>query len=145
MKIKKLCVLIMTGVLTCTAPAAVYAQDSSVEILLDNQIDSLLEDPDKAVDIIMYVKEFIDQQDVSDEEILDIIGMAEDNFQISLSDSEKESLLNIVKKFKDMDIDEEELRSQINQVYDKMDELGIGKEEVKGIVAKLIDLVKGIL
>lgn len=145
MKIKKFSALLMAGVLSCTAPAVVYAEDSSMDILMENEIDSLLEDPDKAVDIIMYVKDFIDQQEVSDEEIMDIIGLAEDNFQISLSDSEKESMLNIVKKFKDMDIDEDELRSQITRVYEKMEELGIGKEEVKGIVAKLMDLVKDIL
>lgn len=145
MKIKKLSALVMAGVLSCTAPAVVYAQDSSMEILMDNEIDSLLEDPDKAVDIIMYVKDFVDQQEVSDEEILEVIDMAEENFQISLSDSEEESLLNIVKKFKDMDIDEEELRSQVSKVYEKLDELGIGKEEVKGFMAKLVDFVKDLL
>ena len=44
-----------------------------------------------------------------------------------------------------MDIDQEQLKSHISQVYDKLESLGITKEDVKGILGKLIDVVKNIL
>ena len=44
-----------------------------------------------------------------------------------------------------MDIDEEQLRTEINKVYDKLESLGITKEDVKGILGKLVDVVKNIL
>ncbi len=44
-----------------------------------------------------------------------------------------------------MDLDENELRSQVNKVYDKLESLGITKEDVKGILGKLVELVKGFL
>ena len=44
-----------------------------------------------------------------------------------------------------MDLDENELRSQVNKVYDKLESLGITKEDVKGILGKLVDLVKEFL
>ena len=44
-----------------------------------------------------------------------------------------------------MDVDEEELREQVTRVYEKMDELGIGKEEVKSFLEKAVDFVKGLL
>ena len=44
-----------------------------------------------------------------------------------------------------MDLDEDELRSQVRKVYVKLESLGITKEDVKGILGKLLDLVKGIL
>ena len=44
-----------------------------------------------------------------------------------------------------MDLDENELRSQVNKVYDKLESLGITKEDVKGILGKLVELVKEFL
>ena len=53
--------------------------------------------------------------------------------------------LKIYNKFKNIDIDEENLRTQVNKIYDKLESLGITKEDVKGILGKLIDLVKSII
>ncbi len=151
MKISKLCAIIMAGFMVCTAPAAVMASDTQAaisaaeELLEDNQIDAVLSDPDKAADIIIYVKDMIDGQDITDQNIYDAIDMAATEFGISLSDSDRESLFNIAKNVRDMDIDEEELRSNIKSVYEKLEELGIGKEEVKSFLEKAIDFVKGIL
>lgn len=145
MKVKKIGALILAGVLTCTTPSAVFAEEMTEEILMDTVIDSLLDDPDEVADIVIYVKNLIDEQDISDDDIRSIIDEAEDHFQVSLSDSDKESLLKIVKKFKDMDLDEEQLRSDINSVYDKLESIGVEKEDVKGILGKLIDFAKNIL
>ena len=50
--------LIVAGVIMCTTPAmpvmASDAVESVQEIISDNEIDSLVSDPDKVVDIIMY-------------------------------------------------------------------------------------------
>ena len=46
--------------------------------------------------------------------------------------------------FKDSNIDEEQLRSTVTKVYDKLEEMGIGKEEVKGILHKLVDFAKSL-
>ena len=48
-------------------------------------------------------------------------------------------------KFKNTDLDEDQLRSQVNKVYNKLDELGITKEDVKGIIGKLVDFARSIL
>lgn len=145
MKIKKMSAILLAGMLACTAPAPVFAAESTAEeILMDNSIDSLLSDPDKVVDVIMYVKDLVDQQDVSDQDLNDAIDMAADHFQISLTDSEKESLVKLARKFMDMDINEEQLRSQVTKVYDELQSLGIGKEEVKGFLEKAVDFVKGL-
>lgn len=145
MKVKKLGVLILAGVLTCTTPSAVFADDITEEILMDTAIDTLLSDPDKVADIVIYVKDAIDQQDISDDDILYVIDQAAENFDVDLSDSDKESLLKIVKKFKDMDIDEDQLRSDIKSVYDKLESMGVDKEDVKGVLGKLINFAKSIL
>lgn len=145
MKIKKLSAILLAGMLACTAPAPVFAAEGTAEeILMDNSIDSLLSDPGKVVDVIMYVKDLVDQQEVSDDDINSAIDMAAEHFQISLTDSDKESLVKLVNKFKNMDLDEEQLRSQVTKVYDELESLGIGKEEVKGFLEKALEFVKGL-
>ena len=61
------------------------------------------------------------------------------------SDSEKQTLIQLYDKFKNTDLDEDQLRSQVNKVYNKLDELGITKEDVKGIIGKLVDFARSIL
>ena len=60
MRIKKAGIFIIAAAITCTAPAvpaiAADTSESVQEIISDNEIDSLVSDPDKVVDIIMYVK-----------------------------------------------------------------------------------------
>ena len=149
MKIKKIGALIMAGVLMCTAPAAsVMASDVAdtvQEIITDNEIDSLASDPDAVVDIIMYAKDQIAQQDISDDQIREIIQAGENTAGVSLTEEEENKLITIVKKVKDTNIDEEQLRSTVTKVYDKLQEMGIGKEEVKGILHKLVDFAKSLL
>ena len=149
MKIKKFGALIMAGVLMCTAPAASVmasdAADTVQEIITDNEIDSLASDPDAVVDIIMYAKDQIAQQDISDDQIREIIQVGENTAGVSLTEEEENKLITIVKKVKDTNIDEEQLRSTVTKVYDKLQEMGIGKEEVKGILHKLVDFAKSLL
>lgn len=153
MRIKKLSAMVLAAVLICTAPAAVYASqdnteaavDAAIDILKDSAIDDLLSDPDKVVDIIVYVKDAIGEQEVSDEEIRNVIGLAEDSLGITVSDSDKDTLISLFKKFKDMDLDEEQLRSQVNKVYDELEKLGITSSDVKGFLVKTIEFVKNIL
>ena len=143
MKINKLSAFILAGALTCTTPAMVYADttsdavDQAVSVLENSGVDDLLSDPDKVVDIIVAAKDAIGQIDVSDEEISNAIDVAASGLGISLTDSEN--------KFKNMNLDENELRAQITKVYDKLESLGITKDDVKGVIGKLIDIAKSLL
>ena len=100
MKVNKLSAVILAGVLACSTPSAVFAQESSAEeILMDAAMDSLLSDPDKVADIIIFAKNMIDQQELSDEEMKNIIDQAADQFDVSISDSDKDTILKLLKKF----------------------------------------------
>ena len=151
MRINKLTAIVLAGAISCTAPAMVYADDTSaavdqaVEMLQESGVDELLSDPDKVVDIIVAAKEAVGQTDVSDDTISSAIDVAASSLGVTLSDSDKSTLVSLYNKFKNMDLDEEQLRSQINQVYDKLESLGITKEDVKGVFGKLVSFVKDIL
>lgn len=145
-KIKKLAAVLMAAAVLCTAPVTVMASSESQteQVIMDN-VDNLLSDPDKVADIIVYVKDLVDQQQITSDQLSSGVDMASEALGISLTDTEKESLVNVAQKVLDMNLDAEQLRSQIETVYDKMEEMGIGKEEVKGIIQKVIDFAKSIL
>ena len=44
-----------------------------------------------------------------------------------------------------MNISDEEIRNGVNDVYNTLESLGIGKEEVKGILKKAINVVKNLM
>ena len=136
-KMKKSAALILAGVLACSAPMPVMASTDTevVESLLDSGIDFLASDPQKAVDIIMYAKDLVDQQNIT---------QAADHFSVTLSDSEADSLVSVVRKVLDAQINEDALRSDVNSVYNKLKDMGVTKDDAKGLVAKLIDFVKGL-
>ena len=144
--IKKLTGIMMAGALAFSVPVPAIASGfdtSSLEALIDSGVDAVFSDPDQTVDIIMYVKDKIGQQDVTDDQIRTVINEAADAFQISLTDSEKDNLVDLARKVKDANIDEDELRNDVNAVFDKMDALGVEKNDVKGFLKKILNLVKG--
>ena len=144
--IKKLTGIMMAGALAFSVPVPAIASGfdtSSLEALIDSGVDAVFSDPDQTVDIIMYVKDKIGQQDVTDDKIRTVINEAADAFQISLTDSEKDNLVDLARKVKDANIDEDELRRDVNAVFDKMDALGVEKNDVKGFLKKILNLVKG--
>lgn len=153
MKIKKMTALIMAGVISCMTPAAVIAseqdlasEESMIESLVtDGYISELLSDPDKVVDIIMFVKNLLKDQNITEGDISSAIDMAADEFGISLSDSEKSSLVSIVKEMIEMDIDEDELRDYVEKIYSTMERLGIDQEDANGIIKKGISILKRFL
>ena len=144
-KMKKSAALILAGVLACSMPMPVMASSDTevVESLLDSGIDFLASDPGKAVDIIMYAKDLVDQQNITDDQVRSAVTQA-DHFGVSLSDSDVDSLVSVVRKVLDAKIDEDALRSDVNSVYSKLQDMGVTKDDAKGLVSKLIEFVKGL-
>ena len=147
-KIKKLTAAVMTAAVLFCAPVTSMAADTAgsqaEEVIMEN-VDNLLSDPGQVADIIVYVKELIDQQQITGDQIASGVDMAAEVLGISLTDSEKEAIVNVAQKVLAIDVDADALRSQIESVYDKMEDMGIGKEEVKGFIQKVIDFAKSLL
>lgn len=147
-KIKKLTAAIVSAAVLFCAPVTSMAADTAgiqaEEVIMEN-VDNLLSDPGQVADIVVYVKDLIDQQQITGDQIASGVDMASEALGISLTDSEKEAIVNVAQKVLAVDVDADALRSQIESVYDKMEELGIGKEEVKGFIQKVIDFAKSLL
>lgn len=148
-KMKKSAAFILAGVLACSAPIPVMASTDTdtevVESLLDSGIDVLASDPQKAVDIIMYAKDLVDQQNITDDQVRSAINQAADHFDVELSEAEVDSLVSVVRKVLDAQINEDALRSDVDSVYNKLKDMGVTKDDAKSLISKLIDFVKGLL
>ena len=98
------------------------------------------------MDKVSYLQEKVSSLAERLSELKDhLIDTAAQAAGFTLSDSEKSTLVSLYNKFKNMDLDEEQLREQVHKVYDKLESLGVTKEDVKSIFGKLVDMVKDIL
>lgn len=108
------------------------------------------EEEGKLQEVIDYVKAEVIAGDISNwEDILDIIEKAELEFNITLTDEQKEQIAGLMQQIADLDIDPTKLLEQAGDLYDKYGETalkeakevldGIFTEEVK---ASLWDSVK---
>lgn len=108
------------------------------------------EEEGKLQEVIDYVKAEVIAGDISNwEDILDIIEKAELEFNITLTDEQKEKIATLMQQIADLDIDPTKLLEQAGDLYDKYGETalkeakevldGIFTEEVK---ASLWDSVK---
>ena len=138
------------GIISCTSPMMVMASDSSSvmsqaeEILKDNEIESLASDPDKVGDIIVYVKGLFDSNQISDDEISQGIDEAADHYGVTLSEDDKNSLVNIISKFRGIDISDDQIKGYVSDAYSTLKDMGVTKSDVKNIFEKAIEFIKGM-
>lgn len=108
------------------------------------------EEVGKLQEVIDYIKAEVIAGDITDlEDIKDIIENAELQFNISLTDEQKQQIADLMQKIADLDIDPTKLLEQAGDLYDKYGETvlaeakeildGIFTEEVK---ASLWDSIK---
>ena len=94
------------------------------------------EEADKLQEVIDYIKAEVIAGDITDlEEIKDIIANAELQFNISLTDEQKQQIADLMQKIADLDIDPTKLLEQAGDLYDKYGEtvLAEAKEILDGI------------
>ena len=141
-RLNKVTALVIAGVISCTSPMMVMASDSgsvmsqAEEILKDNEVGSLASDPDKVGDIIVYVKGLFDSNQITDDEISQGIDEAADHFGVSLNEDDKSSLVNIISKFRGIEMSDDQIT---------LKDMGVTKSDVKNIFEKAIEFIKGML
>lgn len=94
------------------------------------------EEEGKLQEVIDYVKAEVIAGDISNwEDILDIIEKAELEFNITLTDEQKEQIAGLMQKIADLDIDPTKLLEQAGDLYDKYGETALkeAKEMLDGI------------
>ena len=99
----------------------------------------------KVGDIIVYVKGLFDSNQISDDEISQVIDEAADHYGVTLSEDDKNSLVNIISKFRGIDISDDQIKGYVSDAYSTLKDMGVTKSDVKNIFEKAIEFIKGML
>ena len=119
--------------------------ESLQQILKDNEVGSLASDPDKVGDIIVYVKGLFDSNQITDDEISQGIDEAADHFGVSLNEDDKSSLVNIISKFRGIEMSDDQIKGYVSDAYSTLKDMGVTKSDVKNIFEKAVEFIKGML
>ena len=115
---------------------------------MTSELGETLEDPQKAAELVAFIKNEVASQNLSEEEISTLIDKAAEEFGVTLSEQNKQSLAELMEKIDKLDLDVEQLKDQISGVYEKLDQMGIhidlDSEEVQGFLAKIIQFFKSL-
>ena len=119
------------------------------ELVVTSNLGETLEDPEKAAELIAFIKNEVASQNLTDDQISELINQASEEFGVTLSEENKQSILELMKKIDDLDLDVNQLKDQISNLYDKLDSMGIhidlDSEEVQGFFSKIVEFIKDFL
>ncbi|MCR4605619.1 MAG: DUF1002 domain-containing protein [Eubacterium sp.] len=104
---------------------------------------------DKASQLIAIVKNAVLEGDLkSDEDILKAIDDGAAKLGVTLSDSDKQEILDLMKKIGSLDIDLDSLQKAAQSIYDSLGDIGIDLDDAGGFFSNIFsaigDFFKGI-
>lgn len=103
------------------------AMDTAVdELVTTGKLGDSLGDSEQAVQLIAYIKQLVIENHLdTDEGIRKAINDAEKEMEVTLSDEEKDEILNLMRKVNDLDLNIDSLKEQAKQIYDKLEEMDL--------------------
>lgn len=88
--------------------------------------DAVGGDAAQAEEFMAYVKQEVVKGGLDDEKsINEAIEKACEEFDVTLTESQKQQLLGVMKKISDLDLDWDQLLNQASDLYDRLDEMGL--------------------
>lgn len=112
------------------------------EIVVTGELNESLGDDAQTEEFIAYVKQKVVEGGLqSKEKIQEAISEACDKFEITLSDSEKESITALMEKIGSLDINIDSLMKQAGSIYDSLKEM----ESSSGFLSKIAAFFKKLL
>ncbi|MGN0290695.1 MAG: DUF1002 domain-containing protein [Lachnospiraceae bacterium] len=105
--------------------------------------DAVGGDKAQAEEFMAYVKQEVVKNGLDDEaSINEAIDKACKEFNVTLTESQKQQLLGVMKKISDLDLDWDQLLNQASDLYDRLDEMGLLSDN--GFLGKIKDFFRSI-
>lgn len=126
-------------------------KDAAVnELVVTGELSDSIGDSQSASDLIATLKDEVLSKGLStDEEILTAIDKVAKQFDITLSEQDKQTLLDLLKKLASLDIDPDAIKAEAKKVADKLADMGVDVDGLWGTISRifqgLIDWLKGVL
>lgn len=112
---------------------------ASQELAVASSLGMALEDPARAEQLIGMIKNEVIANDHSREEVGAIIDKTASEMQISLTEGDRQKILDLMDEVKGLDLNIDDLKQQVSAVYSKLQkvDLGVEKEQAKGFLDRL--------
>lgn len=119
------------------------SMDTAVnELVITSQIAEDV-DAEDVEELIAYVKARVVQEGLdNDEAISQAIDDGAAEIGITLTEEEKQRIIDLMKKINDLDLDIDSMRAQASELFNKLEDMGIDKEQAKGFFQKIVDSLK---
>ena len=62
---------------------------------------------------------------------------------MSLNEDDKSSLVNIISKFRGIEMSDDQIKGYVSDAYSTLKDMGVTKSDVKNIFEKAIEFIKG--
>ena len=95
--------------------------------------------------ISLFMKGLFDSNQITDDEISQGIDEAADHFGVSLNEDDKSSLVNIISKFRGIEMSDDQIKGYVSDAYSTLKDMGVTKSDVKNIFEKAVEFIKGML
>lgn len=112
------------------------------ELVTTSELGNVLNDPDTAEQLVGFIKNEVVEKDLSESEINDLITKAAEEFQVELSDEDRQKIADLMEQIKGLDLDVNALKEQVSGLYDKLKGLDIQlTDEQKGFLSDLFNRI----
>lgn len=119
------------------------SMDTAVnELVITSQMAESL-DSEQIEELIAYVKAKVVEEGLDDEEsIRAVIEEGAAQLGLTLTEQEIDTIISLMKKISELDLDFESMKEQAGEMFDKLEAMGIDKEEAKNFFQKILDAIK---
>lgn len=119
------------------------SMDTAVnELVVTSQMAEGLDSED-VEELIAFVKAKVVEGNLdSDEAISEAIDEGAEQLGISITQEEKDTIISLMKKISDLDLDIDSMKKQAEDLFNKLEDMGFDKEEAEGFFLKIINAIK---
>lgn len=118
------------------------SMDTAVnELVVTSQMAENL-DSEQIEELIAFVKAKVVEEGLDDEQsIRAVIEEGAAQLGLTLTEQEIDTIISLMKKISELDLDFESMKEQAGEMFDKLEEMGIDKEQAKNFFQKIIDAI----
>lgn len=116
------------------------------ELVKMGQLGDAIGDKQKAATLIMKVKEEIVKNNVTDPAKQgEIVKSVANDLNIQLTDQQIQQIVDLMQRISHLNLNINDIRSQLTSISEKLNQLVNRSEEVKGLLQRIIDALTGFI
>lgn len=123
----------------------VSMETATNELVVTSDLAKNIQDPEKAEELVGFIKNEVASNDYSEEEIGELIDQAANEFDVNLSEEDKQKIQELMNKIDEMDLDIDQLQEQVEGLYNKLKDMDLkidlNTEEAQNFLSGLLDKI----